>query len=75
MKISEKQHKAIRDAINRTAMDVVTECAPECDRVPPEGWTTAQRQASDQAHEVAYRANKRIEVLLELAEEHDEAAA
>lgn len=74
MKISKKLHKTITDAIDRAAMDVVTETAPECDRVPPEGWTTAQRQAFDQAHEVAYRANKRIEALLGLAGENNQTA-
>jgi hypothetical protein len=75
MKISKKLHQAIRNAIDEAAMEVVTESAPECDRVPPEGWTNAQRQVFDQAHEVAYRANKRINVLLGLPGEQEEAAA
>lgn len=64
MKISKKLHKAIQEAIQRAAEEVVTENAPECDSMPPDGWTTAQRNVFDQAHEVAYRANKRIDALL-----------
>jgi len=75
MKISKKLHKAIQNAIELAAMEVVTENAPECDRVPPEGWTAAQRNIFDQAHEVAYRANKRIDELLGLAGETGKTAA
>jgi hypothetical protein len=75
MKISKKLHKAIRDAIERAAMEVITENEPVCDSVPPEGWTAAQRAVFDQAHEVAYRANKRIDALLGVAGESSKAAA
>jgi len=75
MKISRKLYKAIQNAIELAAMEVVTENAPECDRVPPEGWTAAQRGVFDQAHEVAYRANKRIDALLGVAGDTNKAAA
>jgi hypothetical protein len=75
MKISKKLHKAIQHAIELAAMEVVTENAPDCDSNPPERWTTAQRNVFDQAHEVAYRANKRIDELLGAAGETKKAAA
>lgn len=75
MKISKKLHKAIQNASELAAMEVVTENAPACDSVPPEGWTAAQRNVFDQAHEVAYRANKRIDALLSAASDTDKAAA
>jgi hypothetical protein len=75
MKISKKLRKAIQTAIELAAMDVVTEHAPECDSVPPERWTTAQRDVFDRAHEVAYQANKRIDALLGVAGGTTKAAA
>jgi hypothetical protein len=64
MIISKKLYRAIQDAIARAAEEVVTENAPECDKVPPEGWSNAQRNVFDQAHEVEYRAKKRIDEIL-----------
>lgn len=62
--MSKKMRAAIRDAIDRASAEVVSENAPECDAGPPELWAPGQRNVFDQAHEVAYRANKRIDALL-----------
>lgn len=60
MKLSLKMKAAISEAINSAAMRVVTEHAPICDDIPPEGWNQEQKAVFDHAHQVAYLATKNV---------------